>query len=81
MGNRKDAAGMEDKNNFILMKEKDHKRIKNYRGVTLLKTANKIYAVIQNEKIKKEIETKGMLPEADFRKKWGQWIIYIFYSM
>ena len=36
-----------------LYKKRDRKAVENYRGVILLKTAYKIYAMILNERIKK----------------------------
>jgi len=47
--------------------------VRNYRGVTLLYTAYKIYAAILAERLRKEIEGKGSLSEtqADFRKERG----------
>lgn len=53
-----------------LYKRGDKEKVENYRGITLLYTAYKIYAEILRKKLKKEIELKGMLPEgqAGFRK-------------
>ncbi|XP_063904737.1 uncharacterized protein LOC135123790 [Zophobas morio] len=44
--------------------------VKNYRGITLLNTAFKIYAMILDERLRKEMEARGMLPDgqAGFRK-------------
>jgi len=45
--------------------------MRNYRGVTLLCTAYKIYAAILAERLREEKEGKGSLPEtqAGFRKR------------
>lgn len=53
-----------------LHKRGDKERAENYRGITLLCTAYKIYAEILRKRLEKEIELKGMLPEgqAEFRK-------------
>jgi len=47
--------------------------VRNYRGVTLLCTAYKVYAAILTERLRQEMEEKGILPEtqAGFRKKRG----------
>jgi len=44
--------------------------VRNYRGITLLCTAYKIYAAILAERLREEIEGMGSLPEtqAGFRK-------------
>jgi len=48
----------------------DRSDVRNYRGITLLCTAYKIYAVILAERLREQIEGEGSLPEtqADFRK-------------
>lgn len=53
-----------------LHKRGDKEKLENYRGITLLCTAYKIYAEILRKRLEKEIELKGMLPEgqAGFRK-------------
>jgi len=53
-----------------IYKKGDTSDVRNYKGVTLLCTAYKIYAAILAEKLRKEIERKGSLPEtqAGFRK-------------
>lgn len=45
--------------------------MKNYRVITLLDTAYKIYAMILKEKLRKEVERLNLLPEtqAGFRKR------------
>jgi len=45
--------------------------VRNYRGITLVCTAYKIYAVILAERLREEIERKRSLPEtqAGFRKR------------
>jgi len=47
--------------------------VRNYRGVTLLCTAYKVYAAILTERLRQEMEEKRILPEtqAEFRRKRG----------
>lgn len=47
--------------------------VENYRGITLLNTAYKIYAMIMEERLTKEMEERGVLPDgqAGFRKGRG----------
>lgn len=54
-----------------LYKKGDKEVAKNYRGISLLPTAYKIYTEVLRERLEKEIEEKGCLPEgqAGFRKK------------
>jgi len=54
-------------------KKGDTSDVENYRGVTLLCTAYKIYETILAKRLRKEIEEKGNLPEtqAGFRKGKG----------
>ena len=53
-----------------IYKKGDTDKVINYRGITLLSTAYKIYAAVLNERLKNEIEEKNILPEiqAGFRK-------------
>lgn len=57
-----------------IYKRGDLKKVENYRGISLLCTAYKIFAEILRHRLKKEVEEKGLLPasQAGFRK---------FYSM
>ncbi|XP_015440284.1 PREDICTED: uncharacterized protein LOC107195037 [Dufourea novaeangliae] len=56
-----------------LHKKGDQEDAANYRGISLLCTAYKIYAAVLNEKLKEEIEKNKILPEtqAGFRKGRG----------
>lgn len=56
-----------------LYKKGDKDKAENYRGITLLNTAYKLYAMEQNERMKEEIKEKGILPDtqAEFRKGRG----------
>lgn len=53
-----------------LFKKGDSEELKNYRGITLLNTSYKIYAMALDEMLKDEMEEKALLPEtqAGFRK-------------
>lgn len=48
-------------------------KVEDYRGITLMSTAYKIYAMILAEKLEREVEGKGMIPrnQTGFRKKVG----------
>lgn len=48
-------------------------RVEEYRGKTLMQTAYKVYAAVLAERLKEEVETKGILPpsQAGFRKSRG----------
>ena len=54
-----------------LYKKGDPEKTKNYRGISLLPTAYKIYTEILRRRLEEEIERKRILPEeqAGFRKK------------
>lgn len=53
-----------------IYKKGDKDKVTNYRGITLLNTAYKIYAMIIEERLKQEIEKGKILPDtqAGFRK-------------
>lgn len=55
----------------LLYKKGDKKLVKNYRGISLLCTAYKIYAEILRNKLEKEAKMKEMIPvtQARFRKE------------
>jgi hypothetical protein len=54
-------------------KKGEKNRAENYRGITLLNTGYKLYASVLSERMKREIEEKGVLPDsqAGFRKGRG----------
>lgn len=70
VGRRTDAVGMESRNNYTPILKKNRKTVENYRRVTLLITKYKVYEVILNERTKKEIETKKMLPDTKQIFEW-----------
>lgn len=53
-----------------IFKKGDRDNVKNYRGITLLNTAYKIYAMVLENRLNKELETKNIIPEtqAGFRR-------------
>lgn len=57
---------------FPIFKKGDRKKAENYRGITLMDTGYKILAMIIEERLRKETERLGILPEtqAGFRKKY-----------
>ncbi|XP_076301434.1 uncharacterized protein LOC143219315 [Lasioglossum baleicum] len=56
-----------------IAKKGDSRRVGSYRGVTLTQTAYKIYAAVLAERIREEVERKGLLPasQTGFRKGIG----------
>lgn len=52
-------------------KKGDRKKAENYRGITLMDTGYKVMAMILEERLRKETERLGIIPEtqAGFRKK------------
>ena len=58
-----------------IFKKGEKDEAKNYRGITLIGTAYKIYAGILNERVKKDIE--GRLAEGQFRFREGRGAIYV----
>jgi hypothetical protein len=56
-----------------ILKKGEKNRTENYRGITLLNTGYKLYASVLSERMKREIEEKGVLPDsqAGFRKGRG----------
>jgi len=53
-----------------LYKRGDKEAVGNYRGISLLCTAYKVYAEVLRNRLEKEVEEKGMIPDgqAGFRK-------------
>lgn len=47
-----------------LYKRGDTESVKNYRGVSLLCSAYKIYTEVIRNRMENEVEKKGMLPES-----------------
>jgi hypothetical protein len=56
-----------------IFKKGEKNRAENYRGITLLNTGYKLYASVLSERMMREIEEKGVLPDsqAGFRKGRG----------
>jgi hypothetical protein len=51
-----------------IFKKGEKNRAENYRGITLLNTGYKLYTSVLSERMKREIEEKGVLPEWLVRK-------------
>ena len=47
-----------------IFKKGEKGRIENYRGITLLNSAYKVYAMVLTERLRKKIENKEILPES-----------------
>lgn len=48
---------------FPIRKNGDKDKAANYRGISLLESASKLYAAILNERIRKDVEEKNILAE------------------
>lgn len=56
-----------------VVKRGEGERAEDYRGITLMQTACKVYASVLAERLRKEVEGKGILPpsQTGFRKGLG----------
>jgi hypothetical protein len=56
-----------------IFKKGEKNKAENYRGITLLNTGYKLYASTLSERMKREIEEKGVMPgsQTGFRKGRG----------
>ncbi|XP_024870720.1 golgin subfamily A member 6-like protein 22 [Temnothorax curvispinosus] len=70
MERRKDILGLEEKHNSAIIQERRSREEGNYRGISLLCTAYKVYAEVLRSRLEMESEEKGMVPEnqTGFRK-------------
>lgn len=77
----KNVRGLEKKYSCIPLHEKgDTEKMENYRWISLLCSAYKIYAEIVKKWLERRVERKGLLPEnqVGFRRERSQWIIFIY---
>lgn len=56
-----------------VVKRREGERVEDYRGITLTQTAYKVYAAVLAERLREEVESKGILPpsQAGFRRGMG----------
>lgn len=56
-----------------IRKRGEGERVEDYRGVTLTQTAYKVYATVLAERLRREVEEKGMLlsNQTGFRRRIG----------
>jgi len=56
-----------------IIKKGEGREVKDYRGITIMSSMYKIYTAILAERIRKEVETKNLIPDnqAGFRKGMG----------
>ncbi|KMQ82464.1 axoneme-associated protein [Lasius niger] len=60
---------------ILILKKGEGGRVENYRGVTLMPSLYKIYMMVLADRLREEVESKGIIPknQAGFRKKkWEQ---------
>lgn len=53
--------------------------VEDYRGMTLMRSLYMIYTAVLGERLRKEIDEKGILSksQAGFKKEWGLWTRYM----
>jgi len=71
MEKMQDSERLEEKNSSsYIYKKGDEEKATNYRGISLLCTAYKLYVEVLKNRLEKEAEKKRMIPEtqADFRR-------------
>lgn len=80
MEGRELAVGIKRGNSSTGCKEGERERIEDYRGVTLTHIAYKIYAAVLAERLREEVESKGILPLSQriLRKRWGRLTKYMY---
>ncbi|XP_011171244.1 uncharacterized protein LOC105203975 [Solenopsis invicta] len=61
-----------------LYKRGDKKIVGNYRGISLLCTAYKIYAEVIGNRLEMEVEERGIVPTSQAGKEDQRWTIYLF---
>lgn len=64
-----------------IAKKRGVKRVDEHRGVTLMPTAYKVYAVMLAERLRREREEKGILPEGQVRFGKGRGVIDNIYIL
>lgn len=64
----------------LVLKKGKGVKVEEYRGVTLMQTAYKIYAAVLADRLREEVESKAILPpsQAGFRKGGGDNGSYIY---
>lgn len=63
---------MEEWSYRINKKKGDGSRVEDYRGITIMQTAYKIYVEILERRLKAELEGKGLLPESQLGSGQGE---------
>jgi len=60
-------------------KKKESERVEDYRGVMLMPTLYKVYAGVLGERLREEIDRKGIIPpkKQDLGRIWTQWTTYM----
>jgi len=63
-----------------IRKQGEGEKVEEYRGVTLMPTLYKIYAMILGERLEREVEEGDRIlhNQTGFRKGWGRLIIFMF---
>lgn len=57
----------------LIRKKREERRVEEYRGVTIMDSLYKVYTMVVQKRLEREIEEGNMLPEeqAGFRKERG----------
>lgn len=58
-----------------MIKKGNEEKVEEYRGIILMTTAYKIYAKVLAERLRKEIEEKGIMPKNQMRFRRGRGIM------
>jgi len=58
-----------------IVKKGEGERVEEYRGVTIMSTLYKVYAAVLEERLRKEVEEKGIVPliRLGLGKGWERW--------
>lgn len=62
-------------------KKGNTENVTNYRGITIMDTAYKLYAAILNSRLRLQIKEKNLLPDTHAGLRAVRWTIYTYLNM